>query len=460
MTHLPWWAYMIVFAAPLLLTVVLTPVALNVARHFGILDVPTEKKAHQSPVPYLGGAAIVAAFSLIVMGAAIIKPPDSGLLNLAAILGMALALAAMGVVDDIRTLNPWLRLGVEILAGLGAWAIGFRVDLLPGPLDLVATVLWVVVVTNAFNLLDNMDGLSAGVAAIAAGFLFVVAFLNGQFLVASLALALAGCTLGFLRHNFYPAQIYMGDAGSLYLGFLMAVLSLRLRAHADLRLSVFVPLLVLGVPLFDTTLVVVCRLRHGRNPMQGGQDHVSHRLVRLGVPVPAAVSLIYVAGLVAGWLGLIDMRIDRASGLMLVGLALVVVFFLGILLALVPVYRVASPADQAQLALDLTDKVQPLTEPSPVVAGGIATPSFEDGTFEAISTMVSARFGRPPALSGPNVQFEARRPPRREARSDSAGINARVRRVFRWPAPPRPARRAGPAPRAEGAAPKGSTFPG
>ncbi len=386
MTHLPWWAYMIVFAAPLLLTVVLTPVALHVARRFAILDVPTGNKAHQSPVPYLGGAAIVVAFSLIVMGAAIIRPPDHGLTNLAAILGMALALAAMGVVDDIRTLNPWLRLGVEILAGFGAWAIGCRVDLLPGPLDLVATVLWVVVVTNAFNLLDNMDGLSAGVAAIAAGFLYVVAFLNGQFLVASLALALAGCTVGFLRHNFYPAQIYMGDAGSLYLGFLMAVLSLRLRTHADLRLSVFIPLLVLGVPLFDTTLVVVCRLRHGRNPMQGGQDHVSHRLVRLGVPVPAAVSLIYGGGVAAGWLALIDMRIDRVSGLMLVGLALAVALFLGVLLALVPVYRLASPADDTQLALDLTDRVQPVPEPSPVAAAGIAIPPLEDGAFGTLST--------------------------------------------------------------------------
>ncbi len=383
MTHLPWWAYLIVFAAPLLLTVVLTPVALHTARRFGILDVPKENKAHRSPVPYLGGAAIVAAFSVIVMGAAIIRPPDSGLLNLAAILGMALGLAAMGVVDDIRTLSPWLRLGAEILAGFGAWAIGFRVDLLPGPLDLVATVAWVVVVTNAFNLLDNMDGLSAGVAAIAAGFLYVVAFLNGQFLVASLSLALAGCTVGFLRHNFYPARIYMGDAGSLYLGFLMAVLSLRLRTHADLRLSVFIPLLVLAVPLFDTTLVVVCRLRHGRNPMQGGQDHVSHRLVRLGVPVPAAVSLIYGGGMVVGWLAIIDMRIDRASGLMLVGLALAVAFFLGILLALVPVYRVASPADHTQLPLDLTDQPQAVPEPSPVATAGIAIPPLVE-TFGAL----------------------------------------------------------------------------
>jgi UDP-GlcNAc:undecaprenyl-phosphate/decaprenyl-phosphate GlcNAc-1-phosphate transferase len=409
MTHLPWWAYTIVFAAPFLLTIVLTPVALEVARRFRIMDVPTDNKAHQSPMPYLGGAAIVAAFSLIVMGAAIVRPPDSGLPNLAAILGMALALAAIGVVDDIRTLSPWLRLGAEILAGFGVWAIGSRVDLLPGPLDLVVTVLWVVVVTNAFNLLDNMDGLSAGVAAIAAGFLFVVAFLNGQFLVASLALALAGCTLGFLRHNFYPARIYMGDAGSLYIGFLMAVLSLRLRTHVDLRLSVFIPLLVLGVPLFDTTLVVVCRLRHGRNPMQGGQDHVSHRLVRLGVPVPAAVSLIYVGGVVAGWLGLIDMRIDRASGLMLVGLALAVALFLGVLLALVPVYRVASPDDQTQLALDLTDQRQPVPEPSAIATAGIAIPPVEDEGFGTL----------------------------------------------RWPA-----RRSGPAARTEGIASKGSTLRG
>ena len=179
------------------------------------------------------------------------------------------------------------------------------------------TVVWVVGITNAFNLLDNMDGLSSGVAAIAAGSIFVIAASNGQFLVAALSIGLAGCALGFLRHNFHPATIYMGDAGALFLGFLLAYLGLKLRFDTPADVTFLVPIVVMGVPIFDTTLVTVTRLRARRQPVPRGRDHTSHRLVRIGLPVPAAVALIYAVGVCLGLVALVVSRVDRVSAYLL-----------------------------------------------------------------------------------------------------------------------------------------------
>ncbi len=248
----------------------------------------------------------------------------------------------MGLVDDLKGgLSPYLRLAVEIGAGVAVHVTGSGADVGGPPgLSLALTVLWVVGITNAFNLLDNMDGLSAGVAALASTAFCLIAALNGQFMVAALAAGVAGCATGFLRHNFHPAKIYMGDAGSLFLGYLLAVLGLELQLETTPPLvALFVPLLVLGVPLFDTTLVTVQRLLHGRSPAQGGRDHASHRLVWVGIPVPVAVCLLYAAGVALGWLALLLARLDTVSGLLLVGFVLTVGTFLMGLLSAVPVYE-------------------------------------------------------------------------------------------------------------------------
>ncbi|HVE47452.1 MAG TPA: MraY family glycosyltransferase [Acidimicrobiales bacterium] len=339
MNEVPLWGYPLVFLGSVALALLFTPIALHLALRRGILDHPGAIKAQSTPVPYLGGAAIVVSFAVAVVALALIRPPVSGLGQLTALLAIAVALALMGLIDDLRGLSPTLRLGLQVAAGLGVWACGVEAHLFgPDIADAAVTVLWVVAVTNAFNLLDNMDGLSAGVAAIASVFLFIVAYLNGQFLVATLAIALAGVATGFLRHNFQPARIYMGDAGSLFLGFLLAVLSLKLRTRIVTRTTFLVPMVILGVALFDTTLVTVTRLIHHRSPMMGGRDHTSHRLVHVGIPVRATVGLIYAACVALGWLGLVMSRLDRSTSFILMGLVLAVALFLGVLLALVPVY--------------------------------------------------------------------------------------------------------------------------
>lgn len=336
--------YLGIFLGSVILALVTTPVALRLARRLDVLDRPGAHKGHSSPVPYLGGLAIAVAFAAAVMVAALVHPPVSGLGQLAGILGIATGLALVGLLDDLRNLGPGIRLAVEIGAGVGIWALDVRVQLFtPDWFDFIVTVVWVVGITNAFNLLDNMDGLSAGVAMVAGVWFFVIAVANGQFLVASLAIGLTGCTLGFLRHNFHPARIYMGDAGALFLGFLLAAIGIRLRFDGPVQTTFMVPILVLGIAVFDTTLVTISRLRHGRSPFQGGRDHLSHRLVRVGIPVPAAVVLIYTAAAGMGGLALVLSRVDKATGFLLMAVVAGTGAVVGLLLLAVPVYP---PADR------------------------------------------------------------------------------------------------------------------
>ena len=335
-----WVFYTSVFAASALLSLVLTPLAMNLAVRHGILDHPRGHKAHTSPVPYLGGLAMVSAFSVAVLVAAVIRPPVTGFGELVAVLSIALGLSVVGLFDDLRGLGAWPRIVCEVGAGIGVYAVGAGADLFGSDVaNAVITVVWIVGIVNAFNLLDNMDGLSAGVAAIAAGSILLIAGVDDQFLVAGLAAGTAGCALGFLRHNFHPARIYMGDCGSLFLGFLLAYLGMKLRFQGSDGVTFLVPVLVLGVAIFDTAVVTVCRLAHRVSPFQGGRDHVSHRLVAVGVPVRVAVALIYAAAATLGALGLVVSRIDPPNGYILAGIAGALGLFFAALFARIPVYE-------------------------------------------------------------------------------------------------------------------------
>jgi len=342
-SSLPAWGYPAVLGAALLLSLVLTPVALRLAVRHRLLDHPGSAKAHAEAVPYLGGAAIVVSFSFVVLAATAIRPPPSGLPDLAAFLGLAVMLALLGLLDDTRGgLSPWLRLGLEALAGVAVWALGndTQISALPNWLNAVLTVLWVVGITNSFNLLDNMDGLSAGVAAIASLSIFGVAAIQARYLVAALAIALAGCASGFLRANFHPAKIYMGDAGSLFLGFVISVLLLKLRSTPTQRVDVAAIVAIPGVAIFDTTLVMVSRLAHGRHPFVGGQDHASHRLVHLGLSIRQAVGTIYAAGILMGGAAIVIAHFGPSARIVGIIALLVATAVSAIPLARVQVYKV------------------------------------------------------------------------------------------------------------------------
>lgn len=301
--------YMLIFVSALILATSGTPLARRVALRLGIIDQPNARKLHVDPIPLLGGVAMYVAFvvTLLVFG------ERFGVHQLISILIGATLVSFLGVWDDRWGLRPLLKIGGQVVAALILIFSGVQVSAFPWPaVNLAVTFLWVIGITNALNLLDNMDGLSGGVGAIAAAFFLLLAVMNGQYLVGSLSAAIMGACLGFLIYNFNPARIFMGDAGSLFLGFVLAALGIKLRFLDNVDIVTWmVPVLVMGLPIFDTTLVVISRLRRGLNPfITPGKDHVSHRLVHLGLTQREAVLALY---LVCGGLGVLAVFVTQAS---------------------------------------------------------------------------------------------------------------------------------------------------
>ena len=334
-----WIEYTVIFLSSALLCTAFAPIAIRLSWRLGSLDKPGGHKSHESPVPYLGGLAIVLAFSIALLLESTIRPSEGVNSELRLILGTATVLAVIGFFDDRQSLSPWLRLVAEVGSGVMVWNLGAGVGLTGVTwVDLTLTVFWVVGITNAFNLLDNMDGLAAGMVLIACSVYFAIAAANSQFLVAGLSAGLAGCAVGFLRNNRYPARIYMGDGGALFLGFMVAYLGLKLKVSGDGYQTFLVPVLVCAIAILDTTLVTVARLMSGRSPFQGGQDHISHRLVTLGLPVPVAVGLIHSAAVCIGVLSFVCSRVDPISVWIIGGLVGLGLSAGGVLLWAVPVY--------------------------------------------------------------------------------------------------------------------------
>ena len=322
--------YLAVFVGATAMSLVLVPVVREYARSRQIHDVPGGHKSHTAPVPYLGGVAMVVAFSLtMVLGVLLQRNTtisgqqisfnieslalrsDTLLREFVVVIALALLYSTMGLIDDLRGLSPRLRfvVGLGIATSLVVYGVRFSSPL-PTFIDGLISVVWILGITNAFNLLDNIDGLAAGTAAVAAGAFFFIAVINDQQNGALFAIALAGAMLGFLRSNFHPATIYMGDAGSLFIGFLMAYLGLKMRTSVTEIPQLFAPIVVLGVAVLDTTIVVVSRVRRGVSPFTGGQDHLSHRLRRLGLSVRRAVTTLLLASIA---LGVLAVGLSEAS---------------------------------------------------------------------------------------------------------------------------------------------------
>lgn len=291
-------------------SMVATPLARRIALRLGIISVPRARDVHLTPVPLLGGAAIYGSFvvSLLLFGDRFYVRELVGIL-----LGATL-ISLFGLADDGWGLGAVAKLCGQALAGAVLVIGGTQVQLFPLPwLNWVLTVLWMVTITNALNFLDNMDGLSGGVATIAAAFFLLLAAMNTprQVLVGAMAAALIGACIGFLRYNFNPATIFMGDAGSLFIGFVLAALAIKLRFLGNTPLVTWmVPVCVLGLPIFDMALVVVARLRRGVNPFTtAGKDHLSHRLHVLGMTKREAVLTCY---LLAGAYGMAGVYLTQA----------------------------------------------------------------------------------------------------------------------------------------------------
>jgi UDP-GlcNAc:undecaprenyl-phosphate GlcNAc-1-phosphate transferase len=296
-------AFFIALFASMMLVVPVRAFALRV----GMVDLPGPRKVHRTPIPLLGGLAMYAAVVIAVLLA--FQGPTRA--QVVGILIGATLVATVGILDDRGLLHHQVKLfvgmplaaGILLLSGIRAQVFSFLLGGHRGDiLDAALTVLWVVGITASFSILDHMDGLCAGVAAMGSFFFALLAYISGQTLVTTLAAAVLGAATGFLRWNFKPAKIFMGDGGAMFLGFLMATLGLKLRMENATHLSSWLaPVLILGLPIFDTTLVTISRARRGLLPFAApGKDHAAHRLSNLGLGHRGAVLTLYLLGALGG----------------------------------------------------------------------------------------------------------------------------------------------------------------
>ena len=323
-------AAVLAFGIAALCTALLVPIVRRAGLRWGLIDQPDSRKQHTTPMVRLGGVGIVGGFVVALaliwlMGGFVELPPQRDSQIWTTIAG-ALCFFVIGLADDLFALPPLPRLGGQVLVAMAVWSQGVQIGaidlpfhLLGGPpgaiplpdgLSLIATVIWLVGITNAINWLDGLDGLAAGVSGIAAVGLLSVSYSLNQPAPGLLAASLAGSCLGFLRHNFNPARIFMGDGGSYFLGFALAAISIVGPAKGLTSVSLLLPLLILSLPLADMSAVIMGRLSQGHSPFYPDRRHLHHRLLRTGLSHRRTVLLIYAF---TQWLGSLALVLVNAE---------------------------------------------------------------------------------------------------------------------------------------------------
>ena len=296
------------FMLALVLALYGVPIALKAALKYGIVDAPDGRLKHQqAPVPYFGGLAIYLAFLMSLAFTFEFRHDVLGI-----VLGGTIVVM-LGLIDDFGVLTPWTKLAGQLLAVFVLIKSGIRIEIaaLPEWLDLVLTVFWMVGLINAFNLLDIMDGLSAGVGAVSASCLLIVALLQGDQTIAVMLVALIGSLLGFLWYNWHPARIYMGDTEAMFIGLLLGAMTMIEQYPSDHPLSLLTPVFILGIPIFDTLFVMYIRYRRRLPIFWGSPDHIAIRLRHWGMSVQQIVITSYVATAVVGVVGLAMLSVGQ-----------------------------------------------------------------------------------------------------------------------------------------------------
>jgi UDP-GlcNAc:undecaprenyl-phosphate GlcNAc-1-phosphate transferase len=332
--------YVLLFGLALAASLALTPVVRALAWRFGVVDLPDGKrKLHARAVPKLGGVAVFLAFysCMWLAGTRLDWAAARAAWDLAwTLFWPSILILGLGIVDDRWPVSAWTKIAVQVAAGLVVYyALGVRVDVTTAPLigpdsplgvlSLPATLFWIVLITNAFNVVDGMDGLATGVAFIALSCMVAVSLQMGQAGVALTAVALAGAVLGFLRYNFNPASIFLGDSGSLFIGFQLAALSMVGSQKSSTAVAVTAPLFVLALPLIETTTSSIRRFVTGRSIMTPDSGHIHHQLLRLGLTPRRAVGILYLG---SGLFGLASLFVVRGGSSANVGMIAVLFFLL------------------------------------------------------------------------------------------------------------------------------------
>ncbi len=307
-----------------LLAAATTPIVKMIARKVGAMDVPSdERRMHKTPIPRMGGLAIFIAFIVSVVLFTKIDKEMRGIL-----LG-ATIIVILGVLDDILALRALPKFAVQIGAAILVVVHGCRIENFMGIhladwLSYPVSVIWIVTITNAVNFIDGLDGLAAGVSAISAGAMLVVALLVADFASAVMLAAIVGACVGFIPYNFNPAKIFMGDTGSTFLGFMLSTISIYGLFKMYAIISFAVPFLVLGLPIFDICFAVIRRLSKGQSPMHADREHVHHRLIDMGFSQKQAVAIAYMLSAILGMVAVVLTNDGEMQALIFIAAIIVV----------------------------------------------------------------------------------------------------------------------------------------
>lgn len=326
--------YILTFIIAFIITMLITPLSKKLAIKVGAIDYPKKLGVHNKPMPLAGGSAIVISF---IVTSCTVVPFMEGFISLeffGLIIG-SIIITMVGFLDDIYQLSPKIRIFFQLLAALIVVFSGTTIEWLSWPwassgavylgsIGNIFTVLWIIGLTNAVNFLDGLDGLAAGVASIAAISFMVISFIFGSPAIVVLGAILAGACLGFLPHNFNPATIFMGDTGSTFLGFVLAVISIQGATKSYTAITIIVGIIVLGLPIFDTSFAIIRRLASKKSITQGDRGHVHHRLVDKGISHKRAVLVLYAVSGGFGIAGILFALQDFVLAILIIVLILAV----------------------------------------------------------------------------------------------------------------------------------------
>lgn len=341
--------YISAFFISLVITYFFTPVAKKIAFKINAVDMPSNRRINKKAIPTIGGIAIYLGFLIPVLFLAMFNKMMIGIL-----LGGTFILF-VGIFDDLYEIPPWLKLFGQIIAAFILIICGIRIEFITNPFGgiiylgywgIPLTLLWIVGVTNTVNLVDGLDGLAAGITAIAALTLFFVGLQEGQVIAAVMALTLAGSSLGFLKYNFNPAEIFMGDTGAMFSGFILAAVSVSGALKSAAAVTLIVPVLALGVPIFDTIFAIVRRVSNGKPIGEADHGHIHHRLLALGFNQRQAVLSVYAISIGLGLMALIVNGSNFHDAITLLFIVIIALIYGAWKLG---VFTVEIPADGASL---------------------------------------------------------------------------------------------------------------
>jgi UDP-GlcNAc:undecaprenyl-phosphate GlcNAc-1-phosphate transferase len=327
------WPFFLAF----LITFLLMPITIKLAKKFGFIDIPKDaRRVHKKPIPLSGGIAMVISVTVLMLR---YLPIDK---ELAMTITASLLIAVSGLIDDKKGLSPKLKLVFQILAGVLLVIGGVRIEFFTNPFDISdalvilnvlsvpVTIFWVCGITNTINLIDGLDGLAAGVSLICAVSMFFITYQMGRTEVSLVCALVAGACLGFLPFNFNPAKIFMGDTGALYLGFMLSYISITGFLKQAALLMIFVPVLIMGVPVFDTAFAMVRRKLSGKSMVEADKGHLHHRLLARGLNQRQTVIILYAISAIFGILANLISRFHSRVGLFVSLAVMLIILIAGI----------------------------------------------------------------------------------------------------------------------------------